>query len=57
MGFLELLCRTFEVRTGFLDIVLQLLVIAVELLVEVQIGILDLRVLLAPLFPPAGVMP
>ena len=57
VGFLEFLCRTLEVRTGLFDIVLEILVVTVKLLVEVQISILDLRVLLAPLFPPAGVMP
>ncbi len=55
--FLEFLCRTLEVRAGLFDIVLEILVVTVKLLVEVQISILDLRVLLAPLFPPAGVMP
>ena len=46
MLFGEFLGGTLEVSTGFLDVVLELLVIAVELLVEIEVGVLDLRVLL-----------
>ncbi len=42
----EFLGGTLEVRTRFLDVLLELLVIAVQLLVEVEVGVLNLGVLL-----------
>ena len=42
----EFLGRTLEVRTRLLDVLLELLVVAVQLLVEVEVGVLNLGVLL-----------
>ena len=46
MSFLQFLCRTLEIGTCLLDAVLELLVIAVQLLVEVNLMSLNLVVLL-----------
>ena len=46
MGFLELLADTFHVRTRLLQVRLQLLIIAVHLLVEREVRIVNLVVLL-----------
>ena len=42
----EFLGGALEVRTRFLDVLLELLVVAVQLLVEVEVGVLNLGVLL-----------
>ena len=46
MRFLEFLCRTLEICTCLFEVVLQLFVIAVELLVELNLGPLNLVILL-----------
>ena len=42
----EFLGGALEVRTRFLDVLLELLVVAVQLLVEVEVGVFNLGVLL-----------